>query len=342
MPCLLDTYYSRYHCFIGADGTLYIHGSNGAEDFSDMMCNLAPDGKSFEVLMEIGMESFDEETYEFFDAPRYYRIDASGNKTVIGEAEAMEEWERFPGYADIGAMELSFVSLWDATASAHSMVIDDKTSHGDAIRATGNLNVRSSPDLSGKSLGSIKKGETLEYLGEDAVDDRGVVWHKVSYKDKAGWVSSRYSELTSAGSSNPSGPSVPAAGVNETSYALVTDTYTKNGKNYATFDYVELHFYSPGKKNAKGKVMDHDGVDIVNNNPKLRTYEIAGNCAFTMPFFYSYEYVDLSENQPVDYQHFKSHYADIAYGNRPMIFHVTVKNSQVVKCELWYNYYIGG
>ena len=205
---------------------------------------------------------------------------------------------------------------------------------GDLVKATGNVNVRDTANTAGKSRGTLKKGETAEFLGESMTDDRGVKWYKVMYKSQYGWVSSKYGEVILG--------NLPNAGVNEQSYAIVTETYTHNGKKYATFDYVDLHFFSPGTKNADGVIMDHDGVDVVNKNPKLRTFEIAANCAFIMPIFNSLDHIDLSENQQVDYQHFKTHYGDIAYGVLPMIFSVTIQNSKVAKCELWYDYYIGG
>lgn len=208
--------------------------------------------------------------------------------------------------------------------------------YSSVIKTTGSVNVREKPSLDAKNLGSLAKGATAQFLGASAKDDRGVMWYKIAYKNGSGWVSSKYSEFGSTAQSPQN------TGVNETSYALVTDAYQLHDRAYATFDYVELHFYSPGKKNAKGETMDHEGVDIVNNNPKLRTYEIAENCQFLMPQFYSLEYIDLSKNNEVSFAFFQEHYADIAYGDRPMIFHVTIVNSKVVKCELWRDYYIGG
>ena len=209
-----------------------------------------------------------------------------------------------------------------------------------ALKATGNVNVREMPSLGSKSLGTLSKGATARYLGASAMDDRGIWWHKVSYKNGSGWISSVYGEFSVGGPDATQAPT--QTGANEQSYTLVTDLSMKGVQRYATFDYVELHFYSPGTKNAKGEVMDHDGVDIVNNNPKLRTYELRSDCEIIMPIFYSTEYIDLSENQPVSFKYFSEHFNDVVYGDRPMIFHVTVEGGKVAKLELWYDYYIGG
>lgn len=64
-----------------------------------------------------------------------------------------------------------------------------------SIVTTGNVNLRSSPNLSGKSLDVISKGNTLKYLGESSVDERGVTWYKVSADGETGWVSSKYAKL---------------------------------------------------------------------------------------------------------------------------------------------------
>lgn len=64
------------------------------------------------------------------------------------------------------------------------------------VYATGKCNVRKSPGLDGKSLGTLKKGAKLRYLGRRAVDDRGVHWYKVKTANgKTGWVSEAFTKL---------------------------------------------------------------------------------------------------------------------------------------------------
>ena len=63
------------------------------------------------------------------------------------------------------------------------------------IKATGDLNVRKGPGLGYAILGAIKKGSTLEFLGEIKKDSRGVYWGKVNYKGSTGWVSSKYAKI---------------------------------------------------------------------------------------------------------------------------------------------------
>jgi len=64
------------------------------------------------------------------------------------------------------------------------------------VKATSHkVNLRDEPNLSGEDIGTMDKGETASYLGQKSTDSRGVVWYKVRFEGKVGWVSSRYSKL---------------------------------------------------------------------------------------------------------------------------------------------------
>lgn len=78
-----------------------------------------------------------------------------------------------------------------------SIVLPDFSGASSAyVKAVGgDVYLRTSPSLSGGKLTAMKEGQTAAYLNGSSVDDRGVVWYKVSFNGKAGWVSSRYSEL---------------------------------------------------------------------------------------------------------------------------------------------------
>jgi hypothetical protein len=63
------------------------------------------------------------------------------------------------------------------------------------IKMTGSIHVRKGPGLDYAEIKVIKSGKTAKYLGSTKKDVRGVAWYKVSFNNKTGWVSSRYSEL---------------------------------------------------------------------------------------------------------------------------------------------------
>jgi len=77
----------------------------------------------------------------------------------------------------------------------------------------GNVNIRSFPSLDGEDRGTLKEGSKAEFLGMTSVDDRGVTWYKVEYKDIIGWASSRYSKLVGGSSSGSSDIFLPDLGV---------------------------------------------------------------------------------------------------------------------------------
>lgn len=63
------------------------------------------------------------------------------------------------------------------------------------VTATGNVNVRKGAGLDFSSMGTVNAGTSLKYLNETSVDDRGVAWFKVEFKNTTGWISSKYSKL---------------------------------------------------------------------------------------------------------------------------------------------------
>ena len=63
------------------------------------------------------------------------------------------------------------------------------------VEATASVNLRTGPGLAYDKIDAVKKGTTLEYLGETSTDDRGIDWYRVSYEGQSLWISSRYSKL---------------------------------------------------------------------------------------------------------------------------------------------------
>ena len=59
----------------------------------------------------------------------------------------------------------------------------------------GNVNVRQTPELTGKNLDTMYDGEYATYLNRSSTDSRGVLWYYVNYDGTVGWVSSRYARL---------------------------------------------------------------------------------------------------------------------------------------------------
>ena len=56
-------------------------------------------------------------------------------------------------------------------------------------------NVRKTASLKGKTLGVVRSGQKIKYLGVRKVDLRGVFFYKVKYNGKTAWISSEYTKL---------------------------------------------------------------------------------------------------------------------------------------------------
>ena len=64
------------------------------------------------------------------------------------------------------------------------------------VLSKGKCNIRKKPCLSGKSLGTFKKGMRFDFTGKVSTDSRGVEWYSVrTDKGANAWVSSVYCKL---------------------------------------------------------------------------------------------------------------------------------------------------
>ena len=64
------------------------------------------------------------------------------------------------------------------------------------VKATANVNIRTGIGTGYKVLGTLKKGSTVKYLGQTDKDKNKVDWFKVEYNGSEGWVSSKYSVIS--------------------------------------------------------------------------------------------------------------------------------------------------
>ena len=82
---------------------------------------------------------------------------------------------------------------WISSRYASTSSSWDETSYVKA--SNGQTWVRKNPSLSGTKLTVLEEGDYAEYLGEKSRDSRGVLWYKVKFDGKTGWVSSRYTKI---------------------------------------------------------------------------------------------------------------------------------------------------
>lgn len=124
------------------------------------------------------------------DAMQENQTAAYLNGSAVDERGVLWYYVSFEGEA--GWVSSRYSKLYGA-----SIVLPDfsVTSSAYVKAVGGDVNLRTSPSLNGGKLTAMKEGQTAAYLNGSSVDDRGVVWYKVSFNGKTGWVSSRYSEL---------------------------------------------------------------------------------------------------------------------------------------------------
>ena len=105
-----------------------------------------------------------------------------------------------------------------------------------SLTTTGKVNLRAGAGLNYSSLGTIDKGVSLNY-DSYATDNRNVIWYRVSYSGKTGWVSSKY--LKQGGGSKPAPTPTPSGN-------SVTTTGSVNLRSGAGLNYSVLKVVSKG------------------------------------------------------------------------------------------------
>lgn len=79
------------------------------------------------------------------------------------------------------------------THAALMKQLADRTGTAQGVKiVNGNCYVRTAPSTDGKKLGTAKKGEHYSYGGMQSDDG----WYMINYRNKTGWVSGMYGELT--------------------------------------------------------------------------------------------------------------------------------------------------
>lgn len=94
-----------------------------------------------------------------------------------------------------GWVSSKYAKFTDSAESSSSSSSSSSSYYGYVKATSHKVNLRDYPSLSGKDIGTMDKGETATYLGEQSVDYRGVIWYKVRFAGKTGWISDRYTDL---------------------------------------------------------------------------------------------------------------------------------------------------
>lgn len=139
---------------------------------------------ALELLQEAGWRLTRSETTINQEKTRKHYQDADGNMlSVVFEEEKVVK----------ASLTLSESIL--AEKYAASGVQQAASQATGTLRTTGDVNIRTGPGREYAIVGMIRADSTASYQGESRTDERGVVWYRIAWDGKEGWVSSKYAEL---------------------------------------------------------------------------------------------------------------------------------------------------
>ena len=135
-----------------------------------------------------------------------------------------------------------------------------------SIRMTGDVNMRGGPGLDYWTVGSLSRGRTLPYMGDSAIDDRGVTWYQAEHPTQGEvWISSRYSTLD--------GSDITALKLfSVDGYAPTTENFASGNYPFVTTSYVVIRADEPADSPVR-KLYDWIGstesYDLISQNSTL-------------------------------------------------------------------------
>lgn len=95
-------------------------------------------------------------------------------------------WYKISYNGTIGWVSSKYTTMKEDTQPVYNLIV---------TATDGQTRLRTTPSLNGSEITVMQKGDSATYLNASSVDERGVVWYKVQYKNHSGWVSSKYTEL---------------------------------------------------------------------------------------------------------------------------------------------------
>jgi hypothetical protein len=127
----------------------------------------------------------------------------------------------------------------------------------------------------------------------------------------------------------------------DTHPAYIQKIFSKNGKTFITADYIQWFEGEEANKVFRANEKDSglseapDGYYIVNQNKKLRTFELANDAVILMQIYNrtgKVEDADIVWNERIHVKKFKYHFINndgISLEDFP--YHLTIKNNKIIK-----------
>jgi hypothetical protein len=149
------------------------------------------------------------------------------------------------------------------------------------------------------------------------------------------------SMLQLSGSVHANGGYKPVMKSKDTHPAYIKSIYTKGGKTYITADYIE--WYEGAEADKQFRIREHpvefneapDGFYIINDNKKLRTFEVQANSTILMQYYKrtaNQSDDDIIWNEKISSPKFLTLFKDPkGWDMKAYPYHLTVKNGKIVK-----------
>ena len=149
------------------------------------------------------------------DAKAYSNPGSGKMQTVIRHGSVAKALDEESGYTLVKLNKNTSVWVKNGCIKADNKAKKSKISYSDGgkdlstkgktrkakgnyrtVLSQGKCNIRKSPCLSGKSVGTFKKGQRMKFTGKISTDSRGIDWYSVTTSNGTkAWVSSVYCKL---------------------------------------------------------------------------------------------------------------------------------------------------
>lgn len=175
--------------------------------------------------------------------------------TITGTAKDKSgtTWYKLKYNSKNGYVSSKYVNIKQASVTSVSDTKGTVTTKKDP------LIVRSGPGSSYSKIGSLAKGKTFSITGK-STDKSGVVWYRLTYNGKTGYVSSVYVKTTSSGTSS-SGSSSSVTTITNTKGTVNTKSDPLTVRSGAGTKYSKLGSLAKGKTfDINGQTKDSSGT----------------------------------------------------------------------------------
>lgn len=194
----VDWYYVNYNGIVGWVSSRYSGFTGGSSSSSGSSSSLPSFGVSSGYVMAEG-GNVNVRSSASLNGRDLATIYEGNTATYLGQRSVDDRgvvWYYVNYNGTTGWVSSRYSTLVGSSSSSGSTSLPDFTPSAGSVEIVGgDCYIRTQPNRAGGQVGVMHEGDVGVYQGESQADERGVVWYKVKFNGKTGWVSSRYSTL---------------------------------------------------------------------------------------------------------------------------------------------------